>query len=94
MRGTTPYLNKKPIVIEGPVKYLEWLSILLNVYFDLSNNYEKGLPMCEFMSEDYPTIIELAKEWVETAKLINPHHLKIEDVYEMLIKDLQQVESA
>lgn len=42
LRGTTPYLSKKPIVIEGPVKYLEQLSILLNVYFDLCNNYEKG----------------------------------------------------
>lgn len=94
LRGTTPYLSKKPIVIEGPIKYLEQLSILLNVYFDLSVNKEKGKPVLELMSEDYPLIVELAKEWVESDKLKNPQKLKIEDVYGMLIRDLQKVKSA
>lgn len=41
------------------------------------------------MSEDYPMITELAKEWVESAKLKDPRKLKIEDVYEMLMEDLR-----
>ncbi|MDZ5472366.1 nucleoside deaminase [Bacillus sp. 31A1R] len=93
LKGTTPYLSKKPIVIEGPVTYLEQLSILLNVYFDLSIGYEKANAVHELMSEDYPLIMKIAKEWVELDKLNHSLNLKIEDVYEWLITDLQIVRS-
>jgi tRNA(adenine34) deaminase len=89
--GTTPYLARKPIVIEGPISYLEQFSILLNVYYDLSINHEKSKAVHELMSEDYPQIIEMAKEWLESAKLKDSRNLKVEDVYEMFLLDLQLV---
>lgn len=91
LRGTTPYLSRKPIIIEGPIFYLEQLSILLNVYYDLSINYEKSKPVHNLMSEDYPGIIKMAEEWVDAAKLKEERKLKIEDVYDMFIKDLKLV---
>ncbi len=44
------------------------------------------------MSGDYPLIIEIAKDWVKRGKLQNPGQLKIEDVYNMLIEELDKVE--
>jgi 8-oxo-dGTP diphosphatase len=41
------------------------------------------------MEEDYPRAIRLAKEWVEEEKLKDPDRYTIEEVYEMMQKDLK-----
>lgn len=87
LKDTTPYLSRKPITIEGPIMYLDQLSILLNVYFDLSIDYKKAKPVHQLMSEDYPEIIKLAEEWVDAERLKDPQKLQIEDVYDLFIKD-------
>lgn len=87
LKDTTPYLSRKPITIEGPIMYLDQLSILLNVYFDLSIDYKKAKPVHQLMSEDYPEIIKLAEEWVFAERLKEPQKLQIEDVYDLFIKD-------
>ncbi|KAB2330035.1 nucleoside deaminase [Bacillus mesophilum] len=91
LKDTTPYLSRKPISIDGPIMYLEQLSILINVYFDLSIDYEKAKPVHQLMSEDYPQVIKMAEEWVESEKLKDARNLKIEDVFDMYIKDFHQI---
>jgi tRNA(adenine34) deaminase len=87
LRNTTPYLSRKPIKINGPVSYLENLSILLNVYFERLIDYPSQVVL-EKITEDYPETINLANSWFEEQKLKNAHQLTIEDVFEMMIIDL------
>lgn len=84
--GTTPYLSRKRVLIEGPVPYLDHLSILLNVYFDLQLGYEKGVQVIEQMAEDYPAAVSLAKKWVNDKRLKDVQSM--EEVFEMMIKEI------
>ncbi|WP_064093564.1 hypothetical protein [Rossellomorea aquimaris] len=83
---TTPYLSRKPIQLEGPLPYLEHLSIVLTVYFDLLINYTKGHPVHEMMEDEYPMAVDIARDWSDTNKL-NDTDLSIEDVFTMLINE-------
>ncbi|MFT4413707.1 nucleoside deaminase [Fredinandcohnia humi] len=87
--GTTPYLSRKRIQIEGPIPYLADLSILLSVYFDLELGYEKGIAVIDMMAEDYPEAVGLAFKWVEEKRLGDKQNLTIEKVFEMMIEDLK-----
>jgi tRNA(adenine34) deaminase len=87
LRNTTPYLSRKPIKMNGPVSYLENLSILLNVYFERLIDYPSQVVL-EKITEDYPESVNLANSWFEQQKLKNAHQLTIEDVFEMMIIDL------
>ncbi|MCH1624025.1 nucleoside deaminase [Ferdinandcohnia quinoae] len=87
--GTTPYLSRKQIAIEGSVPILEDFSILLNVYFDLKIGYEKALPVIALMEEDYPFAVQLARKWVKEEKLKEYKNLNVEEVYGMITYELQ-----
>ncbi|MCA1054977.1 NUDIX domain-containing protein [Rossellomorea aquimaris] len=89
LKGTTPYLSRKPITVEGPYAPLEYLPIVLGYYYDFSISDPKAHPVHEGMEEDYPRAIRLAKEWVATGKLSDPHRYSIEDVYRMMQDDLK-----
>ncbi|RFB18001.1 nucleoside deaminase [Bacillus sp. HNG] len=87
--GTTPYLSRKRIQVEGPIPFLEDLSILLNVYFDLKMGYEKGLAVIEKMKDDYPTAVALASEWWKEDRLKDYQNLQMEEVYEMMLSSVK-----
>lgn len=88
LKDTTPYLSRKPIKINGPIAYLEDFSILLNVYFDLSIGFSKGDMVQRMMAEDYPRAVELADVWYRQGKLRDYQQLGIEEVFQMMLKDL------
>jgi tRNA(adenine34) deaminase len=88
LKDTTPYLSRKPIKINGPIAFLEELTILLNVYFDLSRGFTKGDIVQKMMAEDYPRAVELADVWVIEEKLKDYRELEIEEVYRMMLREL------
>lgn len=88
LKDTTPYLSRKPIKIEGPFPALEQLAIVINVYFDDMFHYCKKNPVHEGMLEDYPEAVNLAKEWVKQEKLKNYKQLNIENVYLLMMEEL------
>ncbi|NHM32859.1 nucleoside deaminase [Neobacillus terrae] len=92
LKGTTPYLNRKPIKISGPVPELENLSILLNSYYDYSIDYKKAHPVHIGMAEDYPVAMNLAKKWAAEEKLKNPNQYKIEDIYHLMLEELNSLQ--
>ena len=55
LQGTTPYLSRKPIKVEGPFSGLEDVTIVLNVYFDIAKcSIDKGDAVYALLYEDYP----------------------------------------
>ncbi len=58
--GSTPYLSRKPIELDGPVDGLGGLSIFINVYCDLVMGRESDEIHSEF-AYDYPTVVERAR---------------------------------
>lgn len=88
LKGATPYLSRKPIQINGPVSYLENLSIVLNLYFDTVTQYEKSHPVRTLMAAAYVSAAQLAAQWAQEKKLKNPEHLQIEEIYQMVQEEL------
>jgi tRNA(adenine34) deaminase len=93
LKDTTPYLSRKPINIEGPVPYLEQLSILLHIYFDDMIDFNKKSPVHDAMADDYPEAVALAKEWVQVGKLKDYERLRVEDVYHLMMGELSVVKN-
>lgn len=58
--GSTPYLSRKPIELDGPVNGLAELSIFMNVYCDLVRGRGSDEIHSEF-AYDYPTVVERAR---------------------------------
>ncbi|MFS0823889.1 hypothetical protein [Bacillus sp. 1P02SD] len=87
--GKTPYLSRKRIQVEGSIPFLDDLSILLKVYFDLKIGYEKGLAVIEIMQDDYPTAVALASECWKEYRLNDYQNLQIEEVYEMMLSSVK-----
>lgn len=87
LKDTTPYLSLKPIKIEGPFPYLEQLAILIHIYFEDMINLDRKSIVHDAMAEDYPEAVALAKEWVKRGKLIDYQHMKIEEVYNMMMAE-------
>jgi tRNA(adenine34) deaminase len=88
LKDTTPYLSRKPIKINGPVAFLEDLSILLNVYFERMIGFEKGGPVQKLMAEDYPRAIALADVWFSEGRLKDYRQMEIQEVYQMMLEEL------
>ena len=59
--GTTPYLSRKPIVVDGPVAGLEHVSIFLNIYFDELHDAAGDNLVNDAIAEDYPHTVDLAR---------------------------------
>ena len=57
--GSTPYLSRKPIRMEGPFDDIGRLSIFLNVYCDLAMSRDFGGIHDEF-AHDYPDVVDIA----------------------------------
>ena len=58
--GSTPYLSRKPIKMNGPVDGLGGISIFMNVYCDLAVGRESD-EIHEAFADDYPKIVEAAR---------------------------------
>ncbi|KAA0546970.1 nucleoside deaminase [Bacillus sp. BGMRC 2118] len=88
LRGTTPYLSRKPIKINGPIPYLEELSVILNIYFDKMIDYTKAFPVHDDFAVDYPNAVRIAYKWVDETKLADYQNITIEQVYGRLLEEL------
>jgi tRNA(adenine34) deaminase len=60
LMGSTPYLSRKPIKLDGPVDGLAELSIFMNVYCDVVAGRESEEIHAEFAC-DYPSVVEAAQ---------------------------------
>ncbi len=59
---STPYMSTKTVEIDGPVSYLEDVSIFLNVYYDARHGANKDDPVHSQLAKDYPKSVQLAQE--------------------------------
>ena len=60
--GTTPYLSRKPVQVEGPVDHLEQVSVFLNVYSDLLRGGDVATVVHDEFAKDYPAVVQRARE--------------------------------
>ncbi|WP_422123565.1 nucleoside deaminase [Planococcus sp. X10-3] len=81
LKDTTQYMSLKPIQIEGPFQSLEQLSIVLNVYFELTICSGKASKVTESWREDYPEAVDLAVIWSEQKTLEDKQNMDIADVF-------------
>ncbi|MBM6617961.1 nucleoside deaminase [Bacillus suaedaesalsae] len=88
LKDTTPYLTRKNITITGPFPYLEELSVMLNIYFDMMIDYTKAHPVHDDFAKDYPRAVSIAYKWVEENRLADFREINIEQVYERLIEEI------
>lgn len=91
LKDATPYMSFKPIKVTGPIIYLEQLSIVLNIYFDLRLKNGETNPVSDRMAEDYPEAASLAKLWLAKGKLESPQELKIQDLYQSMMNSIFDV---
>lgn len=66
--GTTPYLSRKPIVIDGPIEGLAEVSIFMNVYSDVHAGRDSA-PVHALLAEDYPEVVAHAARLGESDRL-------------------------
>lgn len=91
LQGTTPYLSRKPIQVEGPIDYLEEISIVLYVYFDIYNNLiEADDPVHAMIYEDYPKAMELGRRWATEKWLEDKKQKPFEVIYGMIVENLSE----
>lgn len=91
LKDATPYLSFKPVQVKGPIIYLEQLSIVLNIYFDLRLKKGEPNPVSDRMAEDYPIAAALAKQWLTAGKLERPLELEIADIYQSMMNSMYDV---
>ncbi len=60
--GTTPYLSRKSIDIDGPQSHLEAVSIFLNVYCDVLRGVALPSVVHTELAKDCPSIVRSASE--------------------------------
>ena len=60
--GTTPYLSRKPIEIDGPADHLDEISVFLNVYCDLLRGGDVPRIVHDEFAKDYPAVVHRARE--------------------------------
>jgi hypothetical protein len=86
--GTTPYLSRKRIQVQGPFLELEEVSIILNVYFDVITESPKGPPLHKKLELDYPKAVEIGRIWAKKRKLEDKKEQPIETIYPLIMKEL------
>jgi len=90
--GKTAYLSRKRIDITGPIAVLDELSILLNVYFDITRTSNKPSieNLHEFLAEDYPNAVSLGRKWGKEEKLDDYLTQPFENCFSMIVEGLEQ----
>ncbi len=79
--GSTPYLRRKPTVVEGPLDHLGEISIFLNVYCDVLRGVLMPHVVHEALAVDYPMIVPLAQTLAAKDALGLTNEAQFERVY-------------